>query len=229
MKNFGHSSLVIILLSIYSVSQFGFGATGAARASTMPTQTDTQTSESKKKTRPHTAKTRKKNIKKESTGRDMAGMKMGKEQPAAQLSEPTMPGMDMGKPVTQGEMKGMDHGGMNMGQPQSFIEAIVGHGSSGTSAEPNSTPHSMIMTKRGNWMLMLHGVGFLNSNQQSGPRGRDKIFSTNWIMPMAQRKLGPGTLTLRTMLSLEPATVTRREYPELFQVGETAYGKPIVE
>ena len=31
------------------------------------------------------------------------------------------------------------------------------------------------------------------------------------------------------MLSLEPATVTDRRYPELFQTGETAYGKPIVD
>jgi hypothetical protein len=49
-------------------------------------------------------------------------------------------------------------------------------------------------------------------------------------MPMGQRKIGAsGTLTLRTMLSLEPATVTGRRYPELFQQGETAFGRPIVD
>ena len=31
------------------------------------------------------------------------------------------------------------------------------------------------------------------------------------------------------MLSLDPATVTKRRYPELFQSGETAYGLPIVD
>ena len=36
-----------------------------------------------------------------------------------------------------------------------------------------------------------------------------------------------GQLTLRTMLSLEPATVTQRFYPLLFQQGETAFGRPI--
>lgn len=46
---------------------------------------------------------------------------------------------------------------------------------------------------------------------------------------MAQRKFGKGTLTLRTMLSFEPATVTDRRYPELFQQGETAFGRPIVD
>jgi hypothetical protein len=48
-------------------------------------------------------------------------------------------------------------------------------------------------------------------------------------MPMAQRTWGPGQLALRMMLSLEPATVTERQYPLLFQQGETAYGKPIAD
>jgi hypothetical protein len=34
---------------------------------------------------------------------------------------------------------------------------------------------------------------------------------------------------LRSMLSLEPATVTDRRYPLLFQTGETAYGSPLVD
>jgi hypothetical protein len=132
------------------------------------------------------------------------------------------------------EMLGMNmgekrHHGMSMGQPNSFIDAIVQHASSGTSAEPESTPHDMTMAMKDDWMFMLHGEGFLSSTQQSGPRGADKIFSTNWVMPMAQREVGPGTLTLRTMLSLEPATVSRREYPELFQLGETSFGRPIVD
>jgi hypothetical protein len=46
---------------------------------------------------------------------------------------------------------------------------------------------------------------------------------------MAQRDFGSAHLTLRTMISLEPATITGRYYPELFQQGETAYGKPIVD
>ena len=46
---------------------------------------------------------------------------------------------------------------------------------------------------------------------------------------MAQRKFGKGTLTIRTMISFEPATVSKRRYPELFQQGETAFGRPIVD
>jgi hypothetical protein len=85
------------------------------------------------------------------------------------------------------------------------------------------------MAAKGSWTFMFHGEGFLNELQQSGPRGADKLFSTNWCMPMAQRKFGQSTLTLRTMFSLEPATVSKRRYPELFQQGETAYGLPIVD
>jgi hypothetical protein len=49
-------------------------------------------------------------------------------------------------------------------------------------------------------------------------------------MPMAQHTLGSyGPLTVRIMFSLEPATVTNRNYPELFQQDETAYGAPIVD
>src|ERR1700720_5031128 len=48
-------------------------------------------------------------------------------------------------------------------------------------------------------------------------------------MPMAQRILGRGVFTARTMLSLEPATITDRRYPLLFQQGETAFGVPIAD
>lgn len=113
---------------------------------------------------------------------------------------------------------------------RTFLEFITQHTSSGTDAEPNSVPGEMVMFKEAGWRLMFHGEIFLNVLQQAGPRGADKFFSTNWFMPMAQRKLGAsGTLTLRTMLSLEPATVSKERYPELFQQGETAYGLPIVD
>src|SRR5438309_4551795 len=112
----------------------------------------------------------------------------------------------------------------------SLIDQIEQHAISGTDVEPNSTVTEMLMRRVGTWTLMFHGEIFLNELQQTGPRGADKFFSTNWFMPMAQRKIGAGgRLTLLTMLSLEPATVTQRRYPELFQQGETAFGKPIVD
>ena len=146
---------------------------------------------------------------------------------------------------------------MNMMKPPTnLIEAELSHTNSGTSVEPASTPTSMIMSHHAGWMLMLHGSAFMADTQQhaasnpTGPspatcaqfnvpctppviRGGDKLFSTNWLMPMAMRQLGQngkhGQLTLRAMFSLEPATISARQYPELFQQGETAFGKPIID
>jgi hypothetical protein len=116
---------------------------------------------------------------------------------------------------------------------RTLIQAEEQHGTSGTSAEPASTPVPMLMQYRGGWRLMLHGNGFVANVQQQADseRGRDAWFSTNWVMPMAQHAVGShgGLLTLRAMFSLEPATVGGRNYPLLFQQGETAYGAPIVD
>jgi hypothetical protein len=87
----------------------------------------------------------------------------------------------------------------------------------------------MLMTGKGHWMLMFHANVFVLDEQQTSVRGADRFFSTNWFMPMAQRKLGRGVFTSRVMVSLEPATVTGRRYPLLFQEGETAFGLPITD
>jgi len=136
-----------------------------------------------------------------------------------------MPGMD------EGQMQGMQMGGHGLitMHPETFLQEIVRHGTSGTSAEPNSTPVPMLMATKGAWMLMFHANAFVMDEQQSSARGGNKFFSTNWFMGMAQRRLGPGVFTARAMLSLEPATVTQRRYPLLFQQGETAFGKPIAD
>jgi hypothetical protein len=176
---------------------------------------------------------------------------------------PDMPRMVMSAHTSKDEQSSpptmqMDQG-MNMKMmtpPTSLIDAILSHTNSGTSVEPPSTPVSMLMSHYRGWMLMLHGSAFIADIQQhaasdpTGPspatceqfnlpctppviRGGDKLFSTNWLMPMATRQLGQngryGQLTLRTMFSLEPATITERQYPELFQQGETAFGKPIID
>jgi len=99
---------------------------------------------------------------------------------------------------------------------------------SGTSMNPAAAPSHMLMTDHDDWMLMLHGLAFVSQVSQSGPRGDDKLFSTNWIMGMASRPLGGGQLLLRSMLSLEPVTA-HGNYPELFQTGETIGGRPIVD
>ena len=143
---------------------------------------------------------------------------------AAAQDMQNMPGMD------HRQTPGMQMPSGTMGMPtDSFVQEIVNHASSGTSAEPDSTPVPMLMTKRGPWMLMFHANVFVLDEQQSSARGADRFFSTNWFMSMAQRNLGHGTFTARVMLSAEPATVTDRRYPLLFQQGETAFGFSIAD
>jgi hypothetical protein len=162
-----------------------------------------------------------------------------------QPSMPDMPGMDrqsMQMPAQQNTSTTQTKTQMDMmKQPTTLIEAELNHTNSGTSVEPASTPVSMLMSNYRGWMLMLHGSAFIADTQQHAStnstitkqRGSDKLFSTNWLMPMAMRQLGQngryGQLTLRAMFSLEPATVSARQYPELFQQGETAFGKPIID
>jgi len=145
----------------------------------------------------------------------------------ADAQQACMPGMKMpGCPEIK--TQAMQHGSDRMTMhPETFLQYIMSHTGSGTSPEPISTPVPMLMTIKGPWMLMFHANVFVLDEQQSSPRGGDKFFSTSWLMPMAQRKLGPGVFTTRVMLSLEPATVTGRRYPLLFQQGETAFGVPI--
>ncbi len=119
------------------------------------------------------------------------------------------------------------HGGMtDMNPAGMFLMNLA----SGTSANPPGWPMPMIMRHYGNWNAMFMGTGFLSDIQQSGPRGGDKLYSTNWFMGSAAHRVGAdATFSADVMLSLEPATVTARRYPLLFQTGETAYGLPVVD
>ena len=100
---------------------------------------------------------------------------------------------------------------------------------SGTSMNPESWPMPMLMPRFGSWNFMVMGQAFIVDTQQSGPRGGDKFFSANWGMVSAEHRVGGGSLMLQSMFSLDPATVTDRRYPLLFQTGETAYGKALTD
>ena len=101
--------------------------------------------------------------------------------------------------------------------------------SSGTVIQPSAWPMPMVMNGWRDWRFMWMGQGFLAGTQQSGPRGADKVYSPNWGMLGAARSVGRGAVMVRAMASLEPLTVRGRSYPLLFQTGETAYGRPLVD
>jgi len=84
-------------------------------------------------------------------------------------------------------------------------------------------------TKQGDWWVMVHG--FVNAiyDKQTGPRGDEKTFTQSTAMLMGNRPVGPGTLGLRAMVSLDP-TMGKSGYPLLFQTGESADGTtPLVD
>ncbi|HXS40805.1 MAG TPA: hypothetical protein VN766_11520 [Stellaceae bacterium] len=129
-----------------------------------------------------------------------------------------MPGMNMGEDeMGMGPMQGM------------YGPYLMSREASGTSWQPESTPVEGAQLMAGNWMWMFHGIVNGIYDHQSGPRGGTKWFSNSMGMAMGQRPLGPGTLGLRAMLSLDPL-MGKRGYPLLLQTGETADGRtPLVD
>lgn len=99
----------------------------------------------------------------------------------------------------------------------------------GTSWQPDSTPHEGLHLMAGDWAVMVHGFADGVYDRQGGPRGDDKAFSESMLMAVARRPLGPGTLGLRSMVSLDPA-MGSFGYPLLLQTGETGDGRaPLVD
>ena len=100
---------------------------------------------------------------------------------------------------------------------------------SGTAWQPQSTPMQGVSFAWGGWTGMAHGHVDLAYDHQGGPRGQTRTFSESMLMLMAQHAAGPGTLTLHTMLSLDPA-MGAEGYPLLLQTGETADGvHPLID
>jgi len=76
---------------------------------------------------------------------------------------------------------------------------------------------------------MQDGVVYGMFNHQGGPRGGDEFKVPNWWMGMFSRDVGKSTLSFTTMLSLDPATVGKQGYREIFQVGEAFEGRPLID
>ena len=130
-------------------------------------------------------------------------------------------------------MAGMDMSSADMGEMP--MNGMLGpypksREASGTSWQPEAARHEGVHIMKGPWMVMLHGFADGVYDNQGGHRGDTKVFSNNMGMAMAQRPLGRGTLGLRGMFSVEPATIGKAGYPLLLQTGETADGRtPLVD
>lgn len=102
--------------------------------------------------------------------------------------------------------------------------------SSAVSAQDMSHDHMHMNMSPGNsWELMQDGVVFAEFNHQGGPRGGNEFVVPNWWMGMASRETPRGRLTFTGMLSLDPATVGKDGYREIFQAGEALDGRPLID
>jgi hypothetical protein len=119
--------------------------------------------------------------------------------------------------------------GMQMGMTAEPLGVSMDRMGSGTTWIPDAVKLPSYHAMAGSWDLMLHGFVFGQYNKQGGPRGDEQFGSLNWGMFMASRELSGGRFQVRTMLSLDPATVTPKGYPLLLQSGETYQGQPLVD
>jgi hypothetical protein len=138
-----------------------------------------------------------------------------------------MPGMNSMSTGPLLVMSGNDMG-VRVGPSETNV-MYIGQMGSGTSWAPSSSQMNMWDKIAGKWLFMFHFNAVAGINSQGGPRGVTKIESQNWFMPMAFRKVGPGTLQLRAMVSFEPFTFPPGGSPLLFQTGETYKGQPLID
>ncbi|MBM3266783.1 MAG: hypothetical protein FJZ01_03955 [Candidatus Sericytochromatia bacterium] len=87
-------------------------------------------------------------------------------------------------------------------------------------------PHGF---ETGGWVLSPHLDIALGVSGQSGPRGGQAAIVQNWQMLRARRPLGPGSIELRLLSSLEPWTLPPDGVPQLLQAGESFRGKPLID
>ena len=111
-----------------------------------------------------------------------------------------------------------------VGQPQSAApDPHAGHQMAG------QKPMDMPMPASSGWTLMQDGVVYGLFNQQGGPRGGREFVVPNWWMGMVNKQAGRHQIGLNAMFSLDPATVGKDGYGEIFQVGEALDGKPLID
>ena len=119
--------------------------------------------------------------------------------------------------------------GIRIGSSDAGNVMRLGQMGSGTSWQPDTSPLYMMDRVSGKWVFMFHFNMIAGVNSQGGPRGVTKFESANWFMPIAYRRLGPGTLQLRGMVSAEPFTFPPGGSPLLFQTGESYKGQPLID
>jgi hypothetical protein len=97
---------------------------------------------------------------------------------------------------------------------------ILGLGAASTEAQEVPSPA---------WHWTADGNVFFGYNYQQRLYADFSAWeSQNWLMGSGERQLGNGRLTIESMISLEPFTLSAEGSPQLFQTGETYQQIPIV-
>lgn len=109
---------------------------------------------------------------------------------------------------------------------------------SGTAWLPDSSPMYALMRQRGRTNAMLQGNAFgVFTDQNVGggdKRGASEAYVSSQIMGMGWGRVGSsgaggGIWGGRLMLSADPGLMGTRGYPLLFQTGETAFDRPLMD
>jgi hypothetical protein len=80
------------------------------------------------------------------------------------------------------------------------------------------------------WRWRLNGNVFAGVNYQHRRFADSRtVESQNWLMGQGDRPLGPGLLSIHTMVSLEPFTLKKLGSPQVFQTGETFNGSRLID
>ena len=80
---------------------------------------------------------------------------------------------------------------------------------SGTSQNPLSWLMPMVMMHLGHWNTMFMANAFVVETQQSGPRGGDKLYSTNALMASASHRAGAKGIGITLVAPAEQHDVTQ--------------------
>jgi hypothetical protein len=96
-------------------------------------------------------------------------------------------------------------------------------------SQPAQRPPAPSEAEATAWHVMQDGLLVGMFNRQGGPRGDTEFRAQNWWMGMLSRDVRKGSVTLTGMFSLDPATVGKAGYSEIFQVGEVLRGEPLVD
>jgi hypothetical protein len=142
--------------------------------------------------------------------------------------------MDHDATHTMQDMPGMERSDHSAHAGHAMMTGALGtypmtRDASGTSWQPDSSPHEGLHGQLGDWKTMLHGYATAIYDNQGGLRGSSKSFVQSHFMGVAQDRVGEDTVSLHGALSLDPL-MGKAGYPLLLQNGETADGtNPLVD